>query len=131
MGWGTGAYCHRGAGQHLKHQYVPKSFLVPEKGACMFVVIFRAKIAKLDDEYIRVAQRLRDLALTDFSCLEFHTVTEGDHEIALSYWPDQDKIRAWKQHSDHLIAQELGKKNWYESYSVQVCEVKRQYNSMT
>jgi len=47
------------------------------------------------------------------------------------YWPDQDKIRAWKQHSDHLIAQELGKKNWYESYSVQICEVKRQYNSIT
>jgi heme-degrading monooxygenase HmoA len=97
----------------------------------MFVVIFRAKIAKLDDEYSRVAQRLRDLALTKFGCLEFHAVTEGNHEIALSYWPDQDKIRAWKQHSDHLIAQELGKNNWYESYSVQVCEVKRQYNSMT
>ena len=29
-----------------------------------------------------------------------------------------------------LIAQELGKKNWYESYSVQVCEVNRQYNSI-
>ena len=60
----------------------------------MFVVIFRAKITNLDDEYSRVAQRLRDLALTEFGCLEFHAVTEGDHEIALSYWPDQDKIRA-------------------------------------
>ena len=97
----------------------------------MFVVIFRAKITKLDDEYSRVAQRMRDLALTQFGCVEFHAVTEGDHEIALSYWPDQDKIRDWKQHSDHLIAQELGKKHWYESYSVQVCEVKRQYNSAT
>lgn len=77
----------------------------------MFVVIFRAKIAKLDDEYTRVAQRLRDLALTEFGCLEFHAFTEGDREIALSYWPNQEKIRAWKQHSDHLIAQELGKKN--------------------
>jgi hypothetical protein len=28
-----------------------------------------------------------------------------------------------------LIAQELGKKSWYESYTVQICEVKRQYNS--
>lgn len=95
----------------------------------MFVVIFRAKIAKLDEKYSTVAQRLRDLALTEFGCSEFHAVTEGNHEIALSYWPDQDKIRAWKQHSDHLIAQELGKKNWYESYSVQICELKRQYDS--
>lgn len=60
----------------------------------MFVVIFRAKIAKLDDEYNKVAQRLRDLALTEFGCLEFHALTEGNDEIALSYWPDQDKIRA-------------------------------------
>jgi heme-degrading monooxygenase HmoA len=103
--------------------------LAQENGHRMFVVIFRAKIAKLDDEYNKVAQRLRDLALTEFGCLEFHALTEGNDEIALSYWPDQDKIRAWKQHSDHLIAQELGKKDWYESYSVQVCEVKRQYNS--
>jgi heme-degrading monooxygenase HmoA len=95
----------------------------------MFVVIFRAKIAKLDKEYSTVAQRLHDLALTDFGCLEFHAVTEGENEIALSYWPDQDKISAWKQHSDHLIAQELGKKNQYESYSVQICELKRQYDS--
>jgi heme-degrading monooxygenase HmoA len=96
----------------------------------MFVVIFRAKAAKLDDEYSRIAQTLRTLALTEFGCLEFHAVTEGAHEIALSYWPDQEKIRAWKQHSDHLIAQELGKKRWYESYSVEVCEVKRQYQSV-
>jgi len=97
----------------------------------MFVVIFRAKIAKLDAEYSKIAPKLRDMALREFGCLEFHAVTEGDHEIALSYWPDQDKIRARKQHSEHLIAQELGKKNWYESYSVQICEVKRQYDSMT
>lgn len=95
----------------------------------MFVVIFRAKTAKLDDEYSKVAQKLRDLALSEFGCLDFHTVTQGSTEIALSYWPDQEKIRIWKQHSDHLIAQELGRQNWYESYSVQVCEVKRQYNS--
>lgn len=97
----------------------------------MFVVVFRAKIAKLDDEYIGVAQRLRHLALTEFSCLEFHVVTEGDNEIALSYWPDEDTIRAWKQHSDHLIAQKLGRKKWYKSYSVEVCELKRHYDSMT
>lgn len=103
--------------------------VIHEKGQSMFVVIFRAKTAKLDDEYSRVAQKLRDLALSEFGCLEFHAVTQGDTEIALSYWPDQEKIRIWKQHSDHLIAQELGRQNWYESYSVQVCEVKRQYNS--
>lgn len=93
----------------------------------MFVVIFRATAERLDDEYSRVARRLRDLALTEFGCLEFHAVTEGTNEIALSYWPDEEKIRIWKQNSDHLIAQELGRENWYASYSVEICEVKRCY----
>lgn len=47
----------------------------------MFVVIFRAKTAKLDDEYSRVAQKLRDLALSEFGCLEFHAVTQGETEV--------------------------------------------------
>jgi len=94
----------------------------------MYVVIFKAKISKLDDAYAKVAQRLRDTALSEFGCIEFHTVTENDHEIALSYWPDEEKILLWKQHSDHVIAQELGRERWYESYSVQVCEIQREYH---
>jgi heme-degrading monooxygenase HmoA len=95
----------------------------------MFIVIFRAKISKIDETYTTISKKLRDLALTKFGCLEFHAVTEGDTEIALSYWPDEEKIRAWKQHSDHLLAQQLAKKSWYESYSVQICELRREYGS--
>ena len=93
----------------------------------MLVVIFRAKVRQFDEEYARVARRMRQLALSEFGCLEFQAVTEGDHEIALSYWPDEKKILDWKKHSEHVIAQELGRERWYESYVVQICEIKRQY----
>jgi len=43
----------------------------------MFVVIFRAKTRNLDAEYSKVAARLRDLALAESGCLEFHSVMEG------------------------------------------------------
>lgn len=95
----------------------------------MFVVIFKAKVRQFDDEYSQTAQRMRELALTEFGCLEFNAVTEGDLEIALSYWPSEDHIKAWKQHTEHLAAQKLGKQRWYESYSVEVVEVKRSYKS--
>lgn len=94
----------------------------------MFVVIFKAKIKRLDDEYSKLAERMRQLALSEFGCLEFSAITEGSQEIALSYWPDENKIRDWKKASEHLIAQELGKEKWYESYDVQICEIKRQYH---
>jgi len=95
----------------------------------MFIVIFRAKINQFEAEYSKLAQILRALALTEFGCLEFHSVTEGDDEIALSYWPDEEKIRAWKQHSEHLLAQARGRNEGYLSYRVEICEVKRRYRS--
>jgi heme-degrading monooxygenase HmoA len=93
----------------------------------MFVVIFRAKVRQTDDEYSQMAARMRELALSQFGCLEFTAVTEGKDEIALSYWPTEAHIRAWKAHADHLMAQQLGRERWYESYTVQVAEVTRDY----
>jgi heme-degrading monooxygenase HmoA len=93
----------------------------------MFVVIFRAQVRQFDDEYSRTAARMRDLAIREFGCLEFHAVTEGDQEVALSYWPDEQSIRAWRNHPEHVLAQQAGRDRWYERYSVQVAEVTREY----
>ncbi|MDD2879071.1 MAG: antibiotic biosynthesis monooxygenase [Rhodoferax sp.] len=94
----------------------------------MFVVIFRAKVRQTDNEYAVVAARMRELALGQFGCLEFTAVTEGQDEIALSYWPSEAHIRAWKAHSEHVLAQQLGRSTWYESYTVQVAELTREYS---
>lgn len=93
----------------------------------MYVVIFRAEIRQLDDEYARVAARMRELAMTEFGCMEFHAVTEGTREVALSYWPSEEAIRAWKSHPEHVLAQQAGRERWYTSWSVQVAEVIREY----
>ena len=94
----------------------------------MYVVIFRAKTRALDAEYFRVAARMRELALGQFGCLEFHSVTEGPYEVSLSYWPDEASIRAWKEYPEHILAQQGGRERWYESYSVQVAQVSREYH---
>lgn len=100
---------------------------VNKQDPIVYVVIFRAKIRHLDAEYAKVAARMRELALGQFGCLEFFSVTEGNNEVALSYWPDEQSIRAWKSHAEHILAQELGRVRWYESYSVQVAEIAREY----
>ena len=93
----------------------------------MYVVIFRARIRALDDEYARVAARMRELALGEFGCMAFHAVTDGRDEVALSWWPSEESIRAWKDHPEHLLAQAAGRERWYESYSVQMARIERQY----
>jgi heme-degrading monooxygenase HmoA len=95
----------------------------------MHVVIFRASIRKLDDEYTAMATRMRDMAINEFGCREFDSYLEGDQEVALSYWDDEDQIKAWRKHPDHLIAQNQGRNTWYKSYHVQVAQISREYKS--
>lgn len=93
----------------------------------MYVVIFRARVRALDDEYSRVAARMRELALGQFGCTGFHAVTEGQDEVALSYWPSEEAIRAWKSHPEHVLAQQAGRERWYASYFVEVAQITREY----
>ena len=95
----------------------------------MYVVIFKAKIAKLDEEYSSLAKRLRTLALEEYGCRGVTSVTEGDTEITISYWDSEDQIRAWNENPEHRAAQKLGRSKWYASFEVQIAEVKRMYDS--
>lgn len=48
--------------------------------------------------------------------------------ITISYWESLDAIRNWKQHQSHKVAQEKGKKEWYQNYKVKICKVEREYS---
>jgi len=93
----------------------------------MWVVIFRARVRVSDAEYERVARRLRQLALEEFGCLRFIAATDDDGEVAISYWPTQESIGAWRRHAEHVVAQETGRERWYDAYDVDVARVERSY----
>lgn len=95
----------------------------------MFVVIFKAKINMLDDEYFQTASHLRDKALSHFNCQKFEALSENGVEIALSYWNSLEDIQTWHKDAEHLVAQKLGKEKWYTNFSVEICEIKKSYNS--
>lgn len=95
----------------------------------MYAVIFRATLATMDEDYIVTAQKMRELALSRFGCVEFVSAHEGDQEIAISYWESEEAIVAWREHPEHMEAQERGRDHWYRNYSVKVMEVQRAYGS--
>lgn len=74
-----------------------------------------------------MASQLRDLALSEYGCTEFTACTEGENEMAISYWPDLESISAWKQDPLHQQAQQLGKERWYNTYQVEIVEILRKY----
>jgi heme-degrading monooxygenase HmoA len=95
----------------------------------MYAVIFRAEVRELDAEYAVMAARMRDLAINEYGCVEFVACTEGNSEIAISYWESEEQIRQWKQNAEHLVAQQKGRAKWYKSYTVEVVEVVRAYRA--
>jgi heme-degrading monooxygenase HmoA len=95
----------------------------------MYIVIFKAEVAKLDDDYFQTAKRMRSLAFEKYGCLDFKSLSENGHEIAVSYWPDEAAIAAWKNDPEHRQAQQKGREKWYYNYQVEIAEVKHAYTS--
>lgn len=89
----------------------------------MYAVIFKATVAELDDEYSQMARRLKDLAFEKYGCQDFTSVTEGNEEIAISYWETEQQIHDWKKDPLHRLAQSRGREKWYKSFSIEICEV--------
>jgi heme-degrading monooxygenase HmoA len=95
----------------------------------MYAVIFKAKVKVLDAQYADAAKRMRDLAMAEYNCQEFVSSTEGNTEIAISYWQCEEDILAWRNNAEHLATQKLEQEKWYESYTVEVVKVLRSYGS--
>jgi heme-degrading monooxygenase HmoA len=89
----------------------------------MYAVIFKATVAKFDEEYFQLSERLKDLAFKKYGCQDFISVTEGDLEIAISYWQTKQQIRDWKNDPEHRLAQAKGRQKWYKSVSIEICEL--------
>jgi len=94
----------------------------------MYAVIFTATVGDRDSRYRKMAGQLRDLAIADFGCTDFISATEGEQEIAISYWPDEASIKNWKQQAEHKVAQQFGREGWYKHYQVEVVKILRSYS---
>ncbi len=77
----------------------------------------------MDPEYFSTAEKLRELALSQYNCAEFKSLFENGEEISLSYWHSLEDIKNWKANNLHRKAQLLGKSKWYKSYKVEVTQM--------
>jgi len=93
-----------------------------------YAVIFTAQRTEGDRGYDHMATRMVELAQTMPGFLGVESVRGSDGlGITVSYWRSEEDIRGWKAHSEHQVAQETGKKTWYENYTLRVAKVERAY----
>ena len=99
-----------------------------------YAVIFSStrdlSVSTENEKYQQVGDRMAELAAQADGYLGVESVRDGDGVmgITVSYWKDLESIRSWKQHAEHLIAQENGKKHWYTAYTTRICKVERDYS---
>lgn len=95
-----------------------------------YAVIFTSIRTDVDEEYADMATRMVELAKEQPGFLGVESA-RNQLGITVSYWDSADAIRRWKQHAEHLIAQQTGRSRWYESYRVRICKVERDYKFET
>ena len=97
-----------------------------------YVVIFTNQRRDIDNGYADMASMMEELAATMPGYLGFEAARdENGFGFALSYWESEEAIKSWKRNAEHLIAQQRGRAEWYEDYTVRVAKVERAYSMKT
>lgn len=93
-------------------------------------VIFTSRRTAADpDGYDAMALRMDALASEQPGYLGIESARNaGGVSITVSYWATDADARAWKQHADHLAAQNAGRDRWYDEYRLRVASVTREYS---
>jgi heme-degrading monooxygenase HmoA len=80
-------------------------------------------------EYDSVAERMKELTMQQSGFLGISSARSADgNGITVCYWDSIESIKNWKNNNEHLYAQQMGKNEWYESYSVRIAKVEQEYS---
>ena len=92
-----------------------------------YSVIFTSVKTEEDKGYSEMADRMEELAKQQPGYLGIESA-RNEIGITVSYWQDLESIKNWKQNTDHLVAQKLGRNQWYKEYTIRICRVERDYS---
>ena len=92
-----------------------------------YAVIFSSIKSNNTEGYAAMAEAMYTLAAQQPGFLGVESAREAVG-ITVSYWKDKASIRQWKQQTDHLLAQRLGREQWYTHYKTRICLVESDYD---
>jgi heme-degrading monooxygenase HmoA len=94
----------------------------------MIVTVFRSRLRSgVDDDYGVLGERMATIARAMpgyVSDKDF--VAEDGERVTVVEFESEEALRAWRLHPAHREAQRLARADYYEDYSIQVCEVVRE-----
>lgn len=91
-----------------------------------YAVIFTSTQSQDREGYSEMAEKMENLAKQQTGFIEIDSA-RNDVGITVSYWESLEAIKNWKANTEHLLAQQKGREQWYNWYNVKICKVEREY----
>ena len=91
-----------------------------------YAVIFTSTRTEVEEGYAEMAVRMVELAKQQPGFIGLESA-RSEIGITVSYWESLEAIKAWKENTEHLFAQEKGKTTWYKNFKVRIAKVEREY----
>ena len=97
----------------------------------MIAVIFEVEPADgKRDAYLGIAADLRPLldGIDGFVSVErFQSLANPQRVLSLSFWRDEEAVRAWRNTEEHRQAQKAGRGGVFAGYRLRIAQVIRDY----
>jgi heme-degrading monooxygenase HmoA len=95
----------------------------------MIAVIFEVEPADRE-AYLGIAVELRPLldGIDGFISVErFQSLSEPRRVLSLSFWRDEQAVKAWRNTEEHRLAQKAGRGGIFSGYRLRIAHVVRDY----
>ncbi|KAA3441854.1 antibiotic biosynthesis monooxygenase [Mesorhizobium sp. SARCC-RB16n] len=97
----------------------------------MIAVIFEVQPAQGRREaYLNIAADLRPLldGIDGFISIErFQSLADPNRVLSLSFWRDEEAVKAWRNTEEHRQAQKAGRGGIFAGYRLRIAHVVRDY----
>ena len=91
-----------------------------------YAVIFTSTQKENIEGYGDMSSKMEQLAKQQAGFIGMDSA-RNEVGITVSYWESLEAIKNWKQQTEHLLAQQKGRHEWYSWYKVRICKVEREY----
>ncbi len=93
----------------------------------MVVVVFKSRVRPdRMKEYLALADEMAKIAraMPGFISYKGYFADDGER-VSIHEWETPEQLRAWREHPQHRRTQQLGRDEFYEEYTLYVCDEPR------
>lgn len=95
----------------------------------MLVAVFRTRVRpEVANEYQAEYERIWKIAKEQPGFISSKTYYSDDGDkVSIQEWESPEQLRAWRDHPDHLEARRRGREEFYQDYTIYICDEPRKY----